>query len=162
MVIESLEIKNKYYYTWDDIVYIYDFDEKLVKVTKRESRIDANIYYIGYVFENDIIKPLYLTVNRLFGYIEKINGSNDRYFVVNINNEKVINIFDKLWKFIENKINELSGYNKLRFTSELNLPLNTLIHFRTLTIHINCVIEKDGKYYPEIYLDDALYMQNIK
>ena len=162
MVIESLEIKNKYYYNWDDIVYIYDFDEKLVKVTKRESRIDANIYYIGYVFENDIIKPLYLTVNRLFGYIEKINGSNDTYFVVNINNEKVINIFDKLWKFIENKINELSGYNKLRFSSDLNLPLNTLIHFRTLTIHINCVIEKDGKYYPGIYLDDALYMQNIK
>ena len=162
MVIESLEIKNKYYYNWDDIVYIYDFDEKLVKVTKRESRIDANVYYIRYVFENDIIKPLYLTVNRLFGYIEKINGSNDRYFVVNINNEKVINIFDKLWKFIENKINELSGYNKLRFSSDLNLPLNTLIHFRTLTIHINCVIEKDGKYYPGIYLDDALYMQNIK
>ena len=162
MVIESLEIKNKYYYNWDDIVYIYEFDEKLVKVTKRESRIDANVYYIGYVFENDIIKPLYLTVNRLFGYIEKINGSNDRYFVVNINNEKVINIFDKLWKFIENKINELSGYNKLRFSSDLNLPLNTLIHFRTLTIHINCVIEKDGKYYPGIYLDDALYMQNIK
>ena len=37
-----------------------------------------------------------ITVNRLFGHIEKINGSNDRYLVVNINNEKVINIFDKL------------------------------------------------------------------
>ena len=74
MVIESLEIKNKYYYNWDDIVYIYDFVEKLVKITKRESRVDANIYYIGYVFENDIIKPLDLTVNRLFGHIEKING----------------------------------------------------------------------------------------
>ena len=55
MDIKSIEIKNKYYYNWDDIVYIYDFDEKLVKITKRESRIDANTYYIGYVFENDII-----------------------------------------------------------------------------------------------------------
>ena len=73
MVIESLEIKSKYYYNWDDNVYIYDFDEKLVKITKQESRIDANIYYIGYVFENDIIKPLYLTVTRLFGHIEKVN-----------------------------------------------------------------------------------------
>ena len=71
MVIESLKIKSKYYYNWDVIVYIYDFDEKLVKITKRESRIDANIYYIGYIFKNDIIKPLYLTVNRLFGHIEK-------------------------------------------------------------------------------------------
>ena len=96
MDIKSLEIKNKYYYNWDDIVYIYDFDEKLVKITKQESRIDANIYYIGYLFENDSIKSLYLTVNRLFGHIEKINGSNDRYLVVNINNGKVIKIFDKL------------------------------------------------------------------
>ena len=81
--------------------------------------------------------------------------------VVNINNEKVIKIFDKLWKFIENKINvvnKISEYNKLRFSSDLNLPLNTLIQFRALTIRINCVIEKDGKYYPEIYLDEALYV----
>ena len=165
MVIESLEIKSKYYYNWDDNVYIYNFDEKLVKITKQESRIDANIYYIGYVFENDIIKPLYLTVTRLFGHIEKVNGSNDRYLVINTNNEKVINIFDKLWKFIENKINavdKISKYNKLRFSSDLNLPLNTLIQFCTLTIHINFVIEKVGKYYPEIYLDEALYVQNIK
>ena len=165
MDIKSLEIKNKYYYNWDDIAYIYDFDKKSVKITKRESRIDANIYYIGYVFKNDIIKLLYLTVNRLFGHIEKINGSNDRCLVVNINNEKVINIFDELWKFIENKINavdKISKYNKLRFSSDLNLPLNTLIQFRTLTIHINRVIEKDDKYYPEIYLDEALYVQNIK
>ena len=165
MDIKSLEIKNKYYYNWDDIVYIYDFDEKSVKITKRESRIDANIYYIGYVFKNDIIKLFYLTVNRLFGHIEKINGSNDRCLVVNKNDEKVINIFGELWKFFENKINavdKISKYNKLRFSSDLNLPLNTLIQFRTLTIHINRVIEKDGKYYPEIYLDEALYVQNIK
>ena len=104
---------------------------------------------------------MHLTVNRLFGHIEKINGSNDRNLVVNINNEKVINIFDELWKFIENKnnaVDKISEYNKLRFSSDLNLPLNRLIQFRTLTIYINCVIEKDSKYYPEIYLDEALYV----
>ena len=111
------------------------------------------------------MKPLHLTVNRLFGHIEKINGSNDRYLIVNVNNKKVINIFDRLWKFIENKINvvdKISEYNKLRFSFDLDLPLNTLIRFRTLTIHINCAIEKDGKYYPEIYLNDTLHVQNIK
>ena len=59
-------------------------------------------------------------------------------------------------------MNIISEYNKLRFSSDLNLPLNTLIQLRALTIHINCVIEKDGKYYPAIYLDEALYVQNIK
>ena len=39
MVIESLEIETKSNYHWDDIVYIYDIDAKLIKVIKRESRI---------------------------------------------------------------------------------------------------------------------------
>ena len=59
-------------------------------------------------------------------------------------------------------VDKISEYNKVRFSSDLNLPLNTLIKFRALTIHINCVIEKDGKYYPKIYLDEALHVQNIK
>ena len=107
--IESLKIKSKSNYDWDDIVYIYDFDVNLVKVIKRESRIGANIYYIGYVVEpennNNSINDLYFVINRLFGHIEKIEGSSSRYLVVNINNEKIINVFDELWKLIENEIN---------------------------------------------------------
>ena len=53
MNIESLKIKTKTNYDWDDTVYIYDFDINLVEIIKRESRIGANIYYIGYVLEPD-------------------------------------------------------------------------------------------------------------
>ena len=48
MCIEPLQIKNKYYYLRDDIIYIYDFDIGLVKIFKRESKVGINIYYIGY------------------------------------------------------------------------------------------------------------------
>ena len=34
MVVESLKIKNKSYYFWDDMVYLDDFDEKLIKAVK--------------------------------------------------------------------------------------------------------------------------------
>ena len=75
MVIESLKIKTKTNYNWDDMVYIYDFDVNLVKIIKRESRIGVNIYYFGYGLEpengNNSINPLYFVVNRLFGDIEK-------------------------------------------------------------------------------------------
>ena len=57
--------------------------------------------------------------------------------------------------------NSIKGYNKLRFNSYVDLPLDTLIEFRALTIVINCVIEKDGKYYPEIYLDKCLYETDV-
>ena len=87
MVIESLKIKTKTNYNWDDVVYIHDINVKLIKVIKRESRIGVNIYYIGYVLEpendNNSIKPLYLVINHLFDHIEKIEGSTD-YLVVNI------------------------------------------------------------------------------
>ena len=102
------------------------------------------------------ISPLNLVVRHLFGRVEKIQGSSDRYLVVYENNKEVINVFDKLWKFIKDKINRLikrndkitfgnadnkiNEYNKLRFSSDVDLPLDTLIKFHMLTIVINCVI----------------------
>ena len=44
--IESLQIKSKSYYFWNDTIYVYDFDINLVKIFKRESKICVNIYYI--------------------------------------------------------------------------------------------------------------------
>ena len=127
-------------------------------------------------YEPHSIKPLYLVINHLFGHIEKIEGASNRYLVANINNKKIINIFNEMWKYIEQRItadgiskfveekfifdnedNKIKGYNKLRFSSNLDLPLDTLIEFRALTLTISCVIKKDGKYYPEIYLDEGLY-----
>ena len=108
MNIKSLKIKTKTNYNWDDMVYIFNIDVKLIKVIKRESKIGVNIHYIGYVLgpenDNNSINPLYLVINHLFGHIEKIEGSSDRYLVVNINNKKIINIFDKIWKYIEQRI----------------------------------------------------------
>ena len=66
------------------MVYLDDFDVKLVKVVRRESRIGVDIYYIGYVLElyDDInsISPLDLVARHLFGRVEKIQGSSDKYF----------------------------------------------------------------------------------
>ena len=170
MVVESLKIKSKSNYFWENMVYLDNFDVKLVKVVRRESPIGIDIYHIGYVLEPDddisSISPLYLVVRHLFGRVEKIQGSSDRYLVVDENNEEVINVFDKSWKFIKDEINRLikrddkitfdnadnkiSEYNKLRFNSDIDLRLDTLIEFHMLTIVINCVIEKGNKYYPEI------------
>ena len=83
---KSLEIKTKTNYNWDDIVYINDFNANSLEIIKRESRIGANIYYIGCVLEPNydynIINPLYFVINRLIGYIEEIKGSSDKYLVV--------------------------------------------------------------------------------
>ena len=146
MDIKSLKIKTKTNYNWDDIVYINDFDVNSLETIKRESRIGANIYYIGYVLEPDYnyntINPLYFVINRLIGYIEEIEGSSDKYLVVatSVRNENIISVLDMVWGSIENKIEDkiypyprnypnikIKDYDKFRFNSDIDLPLDTLI-----------------------------------
>ena len=169
MDIKSLEIKTKINYNWDDIIYINDFNADLLEIIKRKLRIGANIYHIGYVLDPDYdyntIKPLYFVVGRLIGYIEEIEGSSDKYLVVasSVHNKNIIIVLDMVWASIEDKINpgiKIKDHNKFRFNSDIDLPLNTIIEFRSLEININCIIEKDNEYYPEIYLDECLYVKD--
>ena len=83
MDINSLEIKSKTSYDLDNICCIDDFDLNSFKITKKESCIDANIYYTRCALNlNDTIIPLYFIINNLIGYIEEIDGSSDKYLVV--------------------------------------------------------------------------------
>ena len=158
------------------IVYVNDFNVNSLEIIKRESRIGANIYYIGYVLEPNYdyntINPLYFVINRLIGYTEEIEGSSDKYLVVakNVSNKDIISVLDMVRGSIENKINpkpniypnsiEIEDYDKFRFNSDTDLRLDTLIEFRSLVINVSCVIEKYNEYYPEIYLDECLYVKD--
>ena len=179
MGIKSLKIKTKTSYNWDDIIYINDFDVNSLEIIKRESRIGPNIYYTGYVlnpdYDYDTTNPLYLVINRLIGYIEEIEGSSDTYLVVakSVRNKDIIGVLDVLWGSIENKTEDkiypisnnypsikIKNYDKFRFNSDTNSPLDTLIEFRSIVINVSCVIEKYNEYYPEFYLDECLYVKD--
>ena len=83
MAINSLEIKDKTNYDFDNICYIDDFDVTSLRITKKESRIGANIYYTRCALNlDDTIIPLHFLIDRLNGFIEEIDGSNDKYLVV--------------------------------------------------------------------------------
>ena len=109
MGIISLEIKDKTNYDFDNICYIDDFDVNLLRITKKESRIDANIYYTRCALnlDDDIIIPLHFLINRLIGFLEEIDGSNDKYLVgvSSLRNKNIINALDKVWSSIKDKIN---------------------------------------------------------
>ena len=46
---------------------------------------------------------------------------------------------------------------KIRFKSNDDLPLNKPIKLCLLTIIIRAIFSKDNKFYPQLFLDDALY-----
>ena len=58
---------------------------------------------------------------------------------------------------IKDDLIKIDGFDKIRFCSDIDLPLGKLIEFKVLTIIIKYIIKKNDKYYPEIYLDECLY-----
>ena len=141
----------------------------MIKVDKRGSRIGVDIYYIGYIvnkpqYNINSINPLYLILKDVKCTVEKIEGSSDRYLVIDLSNKDVLNVFDDMFNFISNKINKIDGddtqvygYIRLKSNSDVNLPLDKLIKFHTLTVTVACVIRKANKFYPEIYIDEGIF-----
>ena len=135
MHINSLEIKDKTNYDFDNIGYIDDFDVNSLRITKKESRIGANIYYTRCALnlDDDTIIPLHFLVDRLIGFIEEIDRSNDKYLVVvsSLHNKKIIDTLDKVWSSIKDKINpsiKVKDYDKFRFNSDIDLPVDFTIN----------------------------------
>ena len=88
-------------------------------------------------------------------------------------NKNIKSSLDNIWSSIEIKIEdmiyphinnypniEIKDYNKFRFNSDIDLPLNTIIEFRSILINVSCVIKKDNEYYPEIYFEECLYVKD--
>ena len=180
MEAKSLKIKNESMFYPNDMIELNNFDCQLLKINKRENREDNNIYYISYKInkpEHDInsINNLYFVVDHLYGKIEKINDSKDRYLVIdedNHMNEKNISfLFIYLWDSIINKIKYLRGddvlfddneviikdSNKIRFSSDVFIPNDVLLSFYSLVIVINYVIGKNDEVIPEIYINEGYF-----
>ena len=173
MATKSLKIKNESMFYPNDMIQLNNFDCQLLKINKRENRENNNIYYISYNLnkpEHDInsINNLYFVVDHLYGKIEKVNGSKDRYLVIedSIMNEKNINFFHYLWNTIINEIKYSRGddimfddneviikdWNNTRFSSDIFIPNDVSINYYSLVIVINYVIEKHDEFITEIYI----------
>ena len=169
MVIKQLNIKNRTYYFYNDLIHLDGFDADLLKLDKKWV-MNINLYYIGYVTKNpayniDSFNPLYLNIYTLDGFIEEKYGSKYLNVALTDYNNNVLKKYSEVWKGIKNQIvkinNSLGGeyykdYMKIRFDSDDDLPLNKMMKFYDLTVIIRSIFEKDGKYYPQIFLDNSL------
>ena len=167
---KQLNIKNRIYYFYNDLINLKEFDPNLLKLDKKSS-MDISIYYIGYVtkrseYDIDSLNPIYLLISELDGFIEEKNGSKYLSIALTDSNNDVLAKFAEVWSRIKDQIKKINNgsvgkygkdYIKIKFDSDDNLPLNKIPKFRVLTIIIRNIFEKDGKYYPQIFLDDCLY-----
>ena len=81
-VVKQINIKNRTYYFYIDMINIKNFYPILLQIDKKWNK-DIGIYNIGYIaikkiddYENIYnINSLYLLVNHASGYIEEKNGN---------------------------------------------------------------------------------------
>ena len=90
--IKRIDIKNRTYYFYNDIIDLKDFDARLLKIDKKSYK-NIGIYNIGYItikkiddYENIYsVNPLYLIIDHASGYIEE-KGVN-KYLVFDSTDE---------------------------------------------------------------------------
>ena len=74
--------------------------------------------------------------------------------------------YEENWEGIKKEIETINGgkkdvygkdFKKIRFECNDELPMKTPIKLHILTVIIRFVFSLDGKFYPQLFLDDALY-----
>ena len=164
--VKELNIKNRTYYFFDDMIGIKNFHSDLLKIDKKPHE-DIDIYYIGYITIKKLrdcenihsVNPLYLIIHSTTGYFKEKSG--EKYLIIN-STEKYEEVFFGIISEIKtfNGGKELfyeKNYARIGVNTDDDTPLNKPLKFPTLTIIIRCVFRKGEKLYPQIYLDECLY-----
>ena len=91
--IKDMNIKNRTYHFYDDIVNIKDFDSNLLKIDKKSFKNIA-IYYTEYITKKDKYKinsilTLHLLVHEIDNFIEEKEGSKYLNITLTDSNSKV-------------------------------------------------------------------------
>ena len=170
--IKVINIKNRTYYFYNDIIDIKTFDSNNLKLDKKTYK-DLDTYNIGYVtikknghgYDVNSVNPLYLRIDNASGYIEEINEDKYLVFDVRDENKELLKRCDDVFNGIMGKIKKIDDdwleytkdYTEIKFNSDDNLPLNKPLKFYQMTVTVRCVISEDNKLYPQIFLNEALY-----
>ena len=75
MTTKQLNIKNKSYYFYNDLINLSNFNVNNLKLDKKKWK-DIDIYYIGYIDKNkpedwkvNSVNPLYSIINKVFCFV---------------------------------------------------------------------------------------------
>ena len=92
--IKEINIKNRTYYFFDDMINIKDFDPSLLKIDKKSCK-NIGIYYIGYITMKNFdhvkinsVNPLYIIINEVDGSISEKNAKIYLTFASSDKNKK--------------------------------------------------------------------------
>ena len=157
--LKQINIKNRTYYFYNDIIDLDEFDGSKTKVDKKDFNY-IDIYYLGYehkkkISECDVINsvnPLYLRIENTNGQFKK--GKDDVWYLIISGDESIKNkITEKTWDVVQYD----KDYMKIKFESNNIFAAYKDVNIHLATIIISAIFVQDGKYYLQLFLDDGLY-----
>ena len=109
------------------------------------------------------VNPLYLRIIDIKGQFEK--GKDDAWYLVISDKDDVYKKLVDIFEGIKNEIIEKTwdaleydkDYMKIKFESNNIFPTDKDVNTHLTTIVIRAVFAKDGKYHPQLFLDDGLF-----
>ena len=109
-VVKQIDIKNRTYYFYNDMINIKKFDSNLLKIDKKSYK-DIGIYNIGYITikkngdcENIYgVNPLYLLVNHANGYIQEKCVNKYLIFDSTDENKELLRKYNDAWNGVRTK-----------------------------------------------------------
>ena len=175
--VKQINIKNRTYYFYNDIIDLENFKSNLLKIDKKSYK-NIGINNIGYITIKKIddcenissVNPLCLGITHANGYIEEINWNKYLIFDSTDENKKLLKKYNDVFNGIRDEIKIINGgkendyekdYIKIKFNSDDKLPLNKPLKLHNMTIITRSVFEEDGKLYLQDFLYDTLYELNI-
>ena len=124
--VKQINIKNRTYYFYNDIIDLENFDSSLLKLDKKSYK-GIDIYNIGYITIKKIghckniysVNPLYLRINHAHGYIECSSAEEEnenKYLIFDSielhsidENKKLLKKYNDVFDGIMDKIKKVSN-----------------------------------------------------
>ena len=114
--VKQINIKNRTYYFYNDIIDLKNFDARLLKIDKKSYK-NIGIYNIGYItikkiddYENIYsVNPLYLIIAHASGYIEEKGVNKYLVFDSTDENKELLKKYNDVFNRIRDKIKEISN-----------------------------------------------------
>ena len=143
---KQINIKDRTYYFYNDIIDIKTFDSNNLKLDKKTYK-DLDIYNIGYVtikkighgYDVNSVNLLYLRIDNASGYIEEKESNKCLIFDLTDENKGLLKkyncvfdeLIDKIKKIDYDWLEYTKDYTKIKFNSDDNLPLNfiTIVNY---------------------------------
>ena len=128
---KQIEIKNRTYYFYNDMINLKNFESNLLKIDKKHYK-GIDIYYIGYITIKKIgdceniysVNPLYLVIGKVDGHIEENNRT--KYLVFDSaelcstdEDKEVLKKYTELCDGIKNEIETINSGKKVNMVQIL-------------------------------------------